>query len=116
MSRLIKTAAEICKANINTSTAKYQYSFAKAESFPNPNKAEEIRVKKIQDKLDKGETLPVPIWKSKYKFYSIPSTLSNRRTTFGKRNKYDFTGVRNNCKKKLIMTPNQILIRIIIMV
>ena len=99
MSRLVKTAAEICKANTNTSTAKYQYSFAKAERFPNPNKAEEIRVKKLQDKLDKGETLPVPIRKSKYEFYSLPSTLSNRRTTFGKGNKYDFTKVGNNCKK-----------------
>ena len=98
MSRLVKTAAEICKANTNTSTAKYQYSFAKAERFPNPNKAEEIRVKKLQDKLDKGETLPVPIRKSKYEFYSLPSTLSNRRTTFGKGNKYDFTKVGNNCK------------------
>ena len=99
MSVLVKTAAEICKANTNTSTAKYQYSFSKAARFPNPNLAEEIRCKKLQDKLDKGETLPVPIRKSKYEFYSLPSTLSNRRTTFGKGNKYDFTKVGNNCKK-----------------
>ena len=98
MSRLVKTAAEICKANTNTSTAKYQYSFSKASRFPNLNLAEEIRNKKLRDKLDKGEQLPVPIRTSKYEFYSLPSTLSTRKTTFGKGNKYDFTKVGNNCK------------------
>ena len=107
MSVLVKTAAEICKANTNTSTAKYQYSFSKAARFPNPNLAEEIRCKKLQDKLDKGETLPVPIRKSKYEFYSLPSTLSNRRITFDKGNKYGLTNVGNNCKKSLLQPQNR---------
>ena len=99
MSIIAKAGSEICKANTNTSTAKYQYSFSKASRFPQPNLAEEIRTKKLQDKLDKGETLPVPIRKSKYEFYNLPSTLSSRKTTFGKGNKYDFTKVGNNCKE-----------------
>jgi hypothetical protein len=99
MSVLAKSALEICKANTNTSTAKYQYSFSKARRFPIPNLAEEIREQKLQAKLDKGEQLPVPIRKSKYEFYSLPSTLSTRKTTFGKGKKYDFTKVGNNCKE-----------------
>ena len=99
MSVIVKSGSEICKANTNTSTAKYQYSFSKAERFPIPNLAEKIRTKKLQDKLDKGETLPVPIRESHYNFYELPSTKSNRRTTFGKGNKYDFTKVGNNCKE-----------------
>ena len=99
MSVIVKSGSEICKANTNTSTAKYQYSFSKAERFPIPNLAEKIRTKKLQDKLDKGETLPVPIRESHYNFYDLPSTKSNRRTTFGKGNKYDFTKAFNNCKE-----------------
>ena len=97
MSRLVKTAAEICKANTNTSTAKYQYSFSKADRFPNPNGAEEKRTKKLKALEEAGKS-PGPIRTSKYEFYNLPSTLSNRRTTFGKGNKYDFTKVGNNCK------------------
>ena len=99
MSVIVKSGSEICKANTNTSTAKFQYSFSKAERFPIPNLAEKIRTKKLQDKLDKGETLPVPIRESHYNFYDLPSTKSNRRTTFGKGNKYDFTKAGNNCKE-----------------
>ena len=98
MSRLVKTATEICKANTNTSTAKFQYSFSKAVRFPNPNLAEEIRTKKLKEIEESGKPLPVPIRTSKYEFYNLPTTLSNRRTTFGKGNKYDFTKVGNNCK------------------
>ena len=91
MSRLVKTAQEICKANTNTSTAKYQYSFSKASRFPNPNLAEEIRAKKLKDK---GLTTRT----SNYEFYNLPTTLSTRKTTFGKGDKYDFTKVGNNSK------------------
>ena len=98
MSIIVKAGSDICKANTNTSTAKFQYSFSKAERFPVPNLAEKIRTKKLQDKLDKGETLPVKIRESHYHFYDLPSTKSSRRTTFGKGNKYDFTKAGNYCK------------------
>ena len=98
MSIIVKAGSDICKANTNTSTAKFQYSFSKAERFPVPNLAEKIRTKKLQDKLDKGETLPVKIRESHYHFYDLPSTKSTRRTTFGRGNKYDFTKAGNYCK------------------
>ena len=99
MSILAKSGSDICKANTNTSTAKFQFSFSKASRFPEPNLAEKIRTKKLQEKLDKGESLPVPIRESHYQFYNLPSTQSTRRTTFGKGNKYDFTKSGNYCKE-----------------
>lgn len=50
MSRIVKWGSEICKANTNNSTAKFQYSFSKASRFPIPNYAEQIRKKKINGK------------------------------------------------------------------
>ncbi len=96
MSVIVKAGSEICKANTNTSTAKFQYSFSKAERFPIPNLAEKIRTKKLQEKIEKGEN--VKIRESHYQFYNLPETKSTRKTTFGKGNKYDFTKVGNYCK------------------
>ena len=96
MSVIVKAGSEICKANTNTSTAKFQYSFSKAERFPIPNLAEKIRTKKLQEKIEKGEN--VKIRESHYHFYNLPETKSTRKTTFGKGNKYDFTKVGNYCK------------------
>ena len=46
MSVIVKAGSDICKANTNTSTAKFQYSFSKASRFPIPDLAEQIRKKK----------------------------------------------------------------------
>jgi hypothetical protein len=97
MSIIIKAGSDICKANTNTSTAKFQYSFSKATRFPIPHLADEIRKKKIQALIDKGEDIKQPPI-GQYTIYKLPSTLSNRRTTFGKGNKYDFTKTSNFCK------------------
>ena len=103
MSIIVKAGSDICKANTNTSTAKFQYSFSKASRFPIPNYAEEIRKKRIQDKIDKGELEPEKPKKTgnyEYQYYKLlPSTLSQRKTTFGKGNKSDFTKGGNNCIK-----------------
>ena len=101
MSRIIKCGSEICRANTNNSTAKFQYSFSKASRFPIPNYAEQLRQKKLQAKLEKGEEVPQIKKKinSDYPFYKIPSTLSLRKTTFGFGKKYDFTKIGNNCIK-----------------
>ena len=103
MSIIIKAGSDICKANTNTSTAKFQYSFSKASRFPIPNHAEEIRKKRIQDKIDKGELepeKPKKVSNYEYQYYKLlPSTLSQRKTTFGKGNKSDFTKGGNNCKE-----------------
>ena len=85
MSVIVKAGSEICKANTNTSTAKFQYSFSKAERFPIPNLAEKIITKKLQEKIEKGEN--VKIRESHYQFYNLPETKSTRKTTFCKGNK-----------------------------
>ena len=36
MSVIVKAGSEICKANTNTSTAKFQYTIPKAARFPEP--------------------------------------------------------------------------------
>ncbi len=103
MSVIVKAGSDICKANTNTSTAKFQYSFSKASRFPIPDLAEQIRKKKIQDKIDKGELEPEkpkkPVNYEKEYYKLLPSTLSTRKTTFGKGNKSDFTKGGNNCIK-----------------
>ena len=103
MSVIVKAGSDICKANTNTSTAKFQYSFSKASRFPIPNHAEEIRKKRIQDLVDKGELEPEKPKKAinyEYQYYKLlPSTLSQRKTTFGKGNKSDFTKGGNTCQK-----------------
>ena len=71
MSVIVKCGSEICKANTNTSTAKYQYSFSKAARFPEP--------KKDTEKF------------GTYTFYNLPSTLNKRFTKFGYGTKSDFT-------------------------
>ena len=71
MSIIVKCGSEICRANTNTSTAKFQYSFSKAARFPERKK-----------NLDKFGT---------YTFYNLPSTLSKRYTKFGYGTKSDFT-------------------------
>ena len=83
MSVLFKAGSEICKACTNTSTAKYRYSFSKAERFPKPK--EEILTPK-QEELQKK------INYKKHDYYALPSTLNNRYTKFGYGNRTDFTG------------------------
>ena len=58
--------AQIAKSPTNNSTAKAQYSFAKAKRFPTNQDASG-------------------------KFYDIPPALSKRFTSFGYGKKYDFT-------------------------
>ena len=101
MSRIVKWGSEICKANTNNSTAKFQYSFSKASRFPIPNYAEQIRKKKLMAKIENGEEeIEKKIKKeSSYPYYNIPSTLSLRKTSFGFGKKYDFTKVGNYCIK-----------------
>ena len=101
MSRIVKWGSEICKANTNNSTAKFQYSFSKASRFPIPNYAEQIRKKKLMAKIENGEeVIEKKIKKeSSYPYYNIPSTLSLRKTSFGFGKKYDFTKVGNYCIK-----------------
>ena len=97
MSVIIKKGSDICKANTNTSTAKFQYSFSKASRFPTPNMAEEIRKKRLNDLKAKGND--VVIKESHYRIYKLPSTLSQRKTTFGYGKKSDFTKGGNYCKE-----------------
>ena len=101
MSRIVKWGSEICKANTNNSTAKFQYSFSKASRFPIPNYAEQIRKKKLMAKIENGEEVKEKKIKkeSSYPYYNIPSTLSLRKTSFGFGKKYDFTKVGNYCIK-----------------
>ena len=88
MSVLFKAGSEICKACTNTSTAKYRYTFSKAERFPKPK--EEIL-------SPKQEELQKKINYKKHDYYALPSTLNNRYTNFGYGNRTDFT---NGEKKK----------------
>ena len=81
MSVIIKAGSEICKANTNTSTAKYQYTIPKAARFPEP-------------KVNPKRT-------GTYQFYSLPSTLSKRYTKFGYGTKSDFTRGDKNYVPKL---------------
>ena len=107
MSIIVKAGSEISKALTNTSTAKFQYTFSKASRFPPPNYAEELRKKKIQSRLDKsGEnnSTPIETREDKYHFYSLPSTLSNRKTTFGWGKKSDFTKGGGCCQKPFYST------------
>ena len=78
MSVIVKAGSDICKANTNTSTAKYQYTIPKAKRFPEP-------------KLDEKRT-------GKYQLYYLPSTLSKRYTKFGYGTKSDFTRGDKNYK------------------
>ena len=84
MSVIVKCGSEICKANTNTSTAKFQYTIPKAARFPEP-------------KRDPAKT-------GKYQFYSLPSTLSKRFTRFGYGTKSDFTRGDKNYVPKLYQT------------
>ena len=78
MSVIVKAGSDICKANTNTSTAKYQYTIPKAKRFPEP-------------KLD-------PKRNGTYQLYYLPSTLSKRYTKFGYGTKSDFTRGDKNYK------------------
>ena len=78
MSVIVKAGSDICKANTNTSTAKYQYTIPKAKRFPEPK----------QDPKRTGT----------YQLYSLPSTLSKRYTKFGYGTKSDFTRGDKNYK------------------
>ena len=84
MSVIIKCGSDICKANTNTSTAKFQYTIPKAARFPEP-------------KRDPAKT-------GKYQFYSLPTTLSKRFTRFGYGTKSDFTRGDKNYVPKLYHT------------
>jgi hypothetical protein len=83
MSVIVKAGSDICKANTNTSTAKYQYTIPKAARFAEP------RV------IPKGGT---------YHFYKLPSTLSKRYTKFGYGTKSDFTKGDKNYVPKIYNT------------
>ena len=78
MSVIVKAGSDICKANTNTSTAKYQYTIPKAKRFPEP-------------KVDPKRT-------GIYQLYNLPSTLSKRYTKFGYGTKSDFTRGDKNYK------------------
>ena len=78
MSVIVKAGSDICKANTNTSTAKYQYTIPKAKRFPEP-------------KID-------PKRNGTYQLYYLPSTLSKRYTKFGYGTKSDFTRGDKNYK------------------
>ena len=77
MSIIVKCGSDICKANTNTSTVKYKYTFSKVARFPEP---------KIDPKRD-----------GTYQFYSLPKTISKRYTRFGYGTKSDFTNRKNKC-------------------
>ena len=91
MSVLFKAGSEICKACTNTSTAKYRYTFSKAERFPKP---------KDEIVTPKQEELQKKIKYKKHDYYALPSTLNNRYTNFGYGNRTDFTGGGKNDKKE----------------
>ena len=80
-----KVGQEICKAQTNTSTAKYQYSFPKAERFKGDNKKKEDlerekeELKKEREENKKKEEKNIYV---KHDFYLLPSTLSKRYTNF----------------------------------
>ena len=78
MSVIVKAGSEICKANTNTSTAKFQYTFSKDIRF------HERKFNKEKD--------------GQYQFYVLPSTLSKRFTKFGYGTKSDFTRGDKNYK------------------
>ena len=84
MSVIVKCGSDICRANTNTSTAKFQYTVPKAARFPEP-------------KVNPERT-------GKYQFYLLPSTLSKRYTKFGYGNKSDFTKIDKNYAPKLYQT------------
>jgi len=80
-----KIGSDICKAPTNTSTAKYRYSFPKAERFKGDNKKQEDRerekeeLKRQREEDKKKEEKNIYI---KHDFYLLPSTLSKRSTNF----------------------------------
>ena len=80
MSVIVMAGSSICKANTNTSTAKYQYTFSKATRFP-------------EQKFDPKRT-------GTYRFYSLPTTISKRYTKFGYGTKSDFTKGDKNTSPK----------------
>ena len=77
-----RVGSEICKACTNTSTAKYQYTFSKAERFPKP---------KTYEKTEKQEELEKKLNYKHQDYYLLPSTLNHRYTKFGYGNRSDFT-------------------------
>ena len=80
-----KIGSDICKAPTNTSTAKYRYSFPKAERFKGDNKKQEDRerekeeLKRQREEDKKKEEKNIYI---KHDYYLLPSTLSKRSTNF----------------------------------
>ena len=78
MSIIYKYGSEICKANTNTSTAKFQWTIPKAPRFREENYKPEKH--------------------GKYQLYTLPSTLSKRFTKFGYGTKSDFTRGDKNYK------------------
>ena len=77
MSVIVACGAQICNSMVNNSRSKQMFSFAKAERFPK-TKIEELPQDKEKRKL--------------YKVSYVPNTKSQRYTTFGFGNRYDFTG------------------------
>ena len=96
MSVFFKVGLDICKANTNTSTAKYQYSFSKAERFPGTKLKTKEQIEKEKEKEERRKQEEQERIKQKkyvkHDYYLLPSTLSNRKTSFGFGNRTDFTG------------------------
>ena len=84
MSVIVKAGSDICRANTNTSTAKFQYTFSKDARF------HERKFNKEKD--------------GQYQFYVLPNTLSKRFTKFGYGNKSDFTRGDKNYAPKFYNT------------
>ena len=102
MSVFFKVGSEICKACTNKSTAKYQYSFPKAERFPGTKlKTKEQIAKEKEEEERRKQEEEERIKQHKYikhDYYLLPSTLSNRKTNFGFGERTDFTGSSKNNK------------------
>ena len=77
MSIIVACGAQICNSMVNNSRSKQMFSFSKAERFPK-TKIEELPKDENKRKL--------------YKVSYVPNTKSQRFTTFGFGNRYDFTG------------------------
>ena len=84
MSVIVKAGSDICRANTNTSTAKFQYTFSKDARFH-------------ERKYDKSKD-------GQYQFYVLPSTLSKRYTSFGYGKMSDFTKGDKNYAPKFYNT------------
>ena len=96
MSVFFKVGSEICKACTNKSTAKYQYSFSKAERFPGTKlktKEEKEKEKEEEEKRKQEEKEKIKNKQYvKHDYYLLPSTLNSRGTNFGFGERTDFTG------------------------